>query len=165
MYQASTCGRVLARAQVQVLQTSGSQMIVLRFTALSERDCHWQNPRKKNRERSNILGMSCPSWQWHRTGYCWSPVQSLAMASLWCDLGASAGACQRRPSAAAATPASADRILVNTHSSTVTVWQGTSTRLGIEPCWVSAKLPLKHNNGIDCTGNMYYVGKYVALSN
>ena len=23
------------------------------------------------------LGMSCPSWQWHRTGYSWSPVLTM----------------------------------------------------------------------------------------
>ena len=32
------------------------------------------------------IGMSCPSWQWHRTGYCWLPVQTLPVAPLWCDL-------------------------------------------------------------------------------
>ena len=31
--------------------------------------------------------MSCPSWQWHRTGSCWSPVRTLPVAPLWCDLG------------------------------------------------------------------------------
>ena len=31
--------------------------------------------------------MSCPSWQWHRTGSSWSPVQTLPVAPLWCDLG------------------------------------------------------------------------------
>ena len=35
---------------------------------------------------SNWLGMSCPSWQWHRTGYHWSPVRTLPVAPLWCDL-------------------------------------------------------------------------------
>ena len=25
-------------------------------------------------------------WQWHRTGYCWLPVQTLPVAPLWCDL-------------------------------------------------------------------------------
>ena len=55
MCQASTCGRVLARARVQVLQNSASRMVVLRFTTLSARDCHWRNPRKINyREHSNI---------------------------------------------------------------------------------------------------------------
>ena len=55
MCQASTSGQVLARARVQVLQNSGSRMVVLRFTTLSARDRHWRNPRKKNyRERSNI---------------------------------------------------------------------------------------------------------------
>ena len=32
-------------------------------------------------------GMSCPSWQWHRTGSSWSPVRTLPVAPLWCDLG------------------------------------------------------------------------------
>ena len=32
-------------------------------------------------------GMSCPSWQWHRTGYRRSPVRTLPVAPLWCDLG------------------------------------------------------------------------------
>ena len=30
--------------------------------------------------------MSCPSWQWHRSGSSWSPVQTLPVAPLWCDL-------------------------------------------------------------------------------
>ena len=47
MCQAHTCGRVLARARVQVLQNSGSRMVVLRFTIVSARDRHWRNPRKK----------------------------------------------------------------------------------------------------------------------
>ena len=34
-----------------------------------------------------ITGMSCPSWQWHRTGSSWSPVRTLPVAPLWCDLG------------------------------------------------------------------------------
>ena len=36
---------------------------------------------------SIITGMSCPSWQWHRTGSRWSPVRTLLVAPLWCDLG------------------------------------------------------------------------------
>ena len=36
---------------------------------------------------SSSLGMSCPSWQWHRTGSHWSPVRTLPVAPLWCDLG------------------------------------------------------------------------------
>ena len=32
-------------------------------------------------------GMSCPSWQWHRIGSSWSPVRTLPVAPLWCDLG------------------------------------------------------------------------------
>ena len=31
--------------------------------------------------------MSCPSWQWHRTGNRWYPVRTLPVAPLWCDLG------------------------------------------------------------------------------
>ena len=31
--------------------------------------------------------MSCPIWQWHRTGSSWSPVRTLPVAPLWCDLG------------------------------------------------------------------------------
>ena len=37
--------------------------------------------------RTKVLGMSCPSWQWQRTGYCWSPVRPLPVAPLWCELG------------------------------------------------------------------------------
>ena len=35
----------------------------------------------------HIRGMSCPSWQWHRTGSRWFPVRTLPVAPLWCDLG------------------------------------------------------------------------------
>ena len=31
--------------------------------------------------------MSYPSWQWHRTESSWSPVRTLPVAPLWCDLG------------------------------------------------------------------------------
>ena len=31
--------------------------------------------------------MSCPSWQGHRNGSSWFPVQTLLVAPLWCDLG------------------------------------------------------------------------------
>ena len=41
---------VLAWARNQVLQNSGSQMVVLRFTTLSARDRHWRNPRKKEKK-------------------------------------------------------------------------------------------------------------------
>ena len=33
------------------------------------------------------IGMSCPSWQWHRAGSRWFPVRTLPVAPLWCDLG------------------------------------------------------------------------------
>ena len=36
---------------------------------------------------SAYLDVSCPSWQWHRTGSRWSPVRTLPVAPLWCDLG------------------------------------------------------------------------------
>ena len=36
-----------------------------------------------------VIGMSCPSWQWHRIGYRWSSVRTLPVAPLWCDLGPS----------------------------------------------------------------------------
>ena len=51
----STCGRVLARARVQVSQNSGSRTVVFRFTTLSARECHWRNPRKKNYRDSNNI--------------------------------------------------------------------------------------------------------------
>ena len=31
--------------------------------------------------------MFCPSWKWHITGSLWSPVRTLQVAPLWCDLG------------------------------------------------------------------------------
>ena len=37
--------------------------------------------------QAKIYIMSCPSWQWHRAGSCWSPVRTLQVAPLWCDLG------------------------------------------------------------------------------
>ena len=37
-------------------------------------------------ESRKDTGMSCPSWQWHRTGYRWSPVRTLPLAPLRCDL-------------------------------------------------------------------------------
>ena len=54
MCQASTCGRVLALARVQVLQNSGSQMVVLRFTPLSSRNCL--------REHSHIKSSRVVHW-------------------------------------------------------------------------------------------------------
>ena len=33
------------------------------------------------------IGISCPSWQWHGTGCRRSPVRTLPVAPLWCDLG------------------------------------------------------------------------------
>ena len=34
-----------------------------------------------------VPGTSCPSWQWHKTGYRWSPARTIPVAPLWCDLG------------------------------------------------------------------------------
>ena len=31
----------------------------------------------------NVLGMSCPSWQWHRTGYSWLPVWTCSSLVVW----------------------------------------------------------------------------------
>ena len=41
------CGQVLGRAQVQVLQNSGSWNVMSRFTNLSALYSHWWNPRKE----------------------------------------------------------------------------------------------------------------------
>ena len=38
-------------------------------------------------EFSILKGMSCPSWQWHKTGSSWFAVRTLPVAPLWCDLG------------------------------------------------------------------------------
>ena len=45
------------------------------------------------------IGMSCPSWQWHRTGHSWSPVQTLPAAPLWCDLGLVQNSCDKKAAA------------------------------------------------------------------
>ena len=37
--------------------------------------------------KHNYVLSKTPSWQWHRTGSCWSPVLTLPVAPLWCDLG------------------------------------------------------------------------------
>ena len=42
---------------------------------------------QKKQRAQQCKGMSCPSWQWHRTGYLWPPVRNLLVAPLWCDLG------------------------------------------------------------------------------
>ena len=38
-------------------------------------------------EVAGVLLSSLVSWQWHRTGSRWSPVRTLPVAPLWCDLG------------------------------------------------------------------------------
>ena len=73
MRQASKCGLALARALVQVLQNSASQMVVLRFTTLSARDSAWRNPRRKkydDRVHSNIKTRMSVHWlaQCHANG-------------------------------------------------------------------------------------------------
>ena len=45
------------------------------------------------------LYMSCPSWQWHRTGSSWSPVRTLPVAPLWCDLGFIQNSCGNKAAA------------------------------------------------------------------
>ena len=59
--------------------------------------------------------MSCPSWQWHRTGSRWFPVRTLPVAPLWCDLGfvlnsrGNKAAANLRPEVKAHTLSSAER--------------------------------------------------------
>ena len=54
--------------------------------------------------------MSCPSWQWQRTGSRWFPVRTLPVAPFWCDLGffpnslGIKAAANLRPNKAAANP-------------------------------------------------------------
>ena len=52
MCQASICGRVKARARVQVLENSASRMVVLRLTTLLARDRHWRKPRRRKLKRA-----------------------------------------------------------------------------------------------------------------
>ena len=51
-----------------------------------------------------MIGMSCPSWQWHRAGYSWSPVRTLPVALLWCNLGLRSLLLNSRGNKAVATP-------------------------------------------------------------
>ena len=37
--------------------------------------------------KARVSGKSCPSWHQPRTGYSWLPVQTRAVALLWCYLG------------------------------------------------------------------------------
>ena len=45
------------------------------------------------------IGMSCPSWQWHRIGGSWSPIRTLPVAPLWCDLGFFPNSCGNKAAA------------------------------------------------------------------
>ena len=55
MRHALTCGRVLALAQIQDLQNSASQMVMLRFTTLSREIATEEiQEREKYRECSNV---------------------------------------------------------------------------------------------------------------
>ena len=47
----------------------------------------WELKRREPEQYTTWTGMSCPSWQWHRNGSSWSPVRTLLLAPLWCDLG------------------------------------------------------------------------------
>ena len=46
----------------------------------------WGRERCKN-SRDKKYNNSLLSWQWHRTGSSWSPVRTLLVEPLWCDLG------------------------------------------------------------------------------
>ena len=46
-----------------------------------------------------LWGISCPSWQWHRIGSSWSPVWTLLVVPLWCDLGFVAKSCGNKAAA------------------------------------------------------------------
>ena len=50
---------------------------------------HLPSPERLQISQNNswLSRMSCPNWQWHRTGSCWSSVRTLPVAPLWCDLG------------------------------------------------------------------------------
>ena len=52
-------------------------------------DCSWIAQVEYQGQSGQTLytGMSCLSWQWHRTGSRWSSVRTLLVAPLWCDLG------------------------------------------------------------------------------
>ena len=45
------------------------------------------------------IWMSCPSGQWHRTGSSWSPVWTLPVAPLCCDLGFVQNSCGNKDAA------------------------------------------------------------------
>ena len=40
---------------------------------------------ESKREKAPQKVLSCPSWQWHRSGSCWSPVRTLPVAPLTWD--------------------------------------------------------------------------------
>ena len=50
-----------SRTLVQVLQNSGSQIVVLRFTTLSAQDSHRRNPQKKNHRKHSNIKSECVS--------------------------------------------------------------------------------------------------------
>ena len=63
----------------------------LKMLKLRQVVSHFQSsfPRLLSSEKLELQwsGMSCPSWQWHRTGCHRSPIRTLPVAPLWCDLG------------------------------------------------------------------------------
>ena len=79
---------------------------------------HWHlledNTPKAPEKKESKTWMSCPSWQWHRTGSSWSPVRTLLVAPLWCDLGfvpncrGNKAAANLRPTAALSCPSKVD---------------------------------------------------------
>ena len=63
--------------------------LLLYYTSSTSRTCYiaWLCNMLCKIAILNMLGMSCPKWQWHRTGSSWSPVWTQPVAPLWCDLG------------------------------------------------------------------------------
>ena len=45
------------------------------------------------------IDLQCLSWQWHRSGSCWSPVQTLPVAPSCCDLGFFPNSCGNKAAA------------------------------------------------------------------
>ena len=57
------------------------------LSTLESKKSSWHTELVGLKVKTSCIGMSCPSWHWHRAGYCWLPVQTLLVAPLWCDLG------------------------------------------------------------------------------
>ena len=63
------------------------EYLQISFRETLSRLLHWINLAFLNIKRYLKKGMSCASWQWHKTGSRWFPVRTLMVAPLWCDLG------------------------------------------------------------------------------